>query len=277
MSVNTRTRGLAVASVAGLLLLAGCGDDSKDDKETAPAGDTAAPLPGTSSTDPGKNPGSGEGDNTKLDDAALRTKVQESAAATKTVHTVGTVRSKNGETRLDLRVDNATKNYSGTLTASGQTVEVMRLGPDMYLKAGADFWTKSAKMTNPNVVALLQDKHVKLKADDPRFKDITAIADLGDISSAVSDWGPTVQRRPEADVNGKRMIVFADSDPQGGETLLYVPAKGDPAPVRMENNSPTDGGTIDWSEHNKPVTVTAPGPETTVNLPTLTGETPAAG
>ncbi|WP_439678584.1 hypothetical protein [Embleya sp. MST-111070] len=266
-----------MASVAGLLLLAGCGNDTKDDEKTAPAGDTAAPPPGTSSTDPGKNSGSAEDDNSKLDDATLRTKVQASASATKTVHTVGTVHGRNGETRLDLRVDNVTKNYSGTLTASGRTVEVMRLGPDMYLKAGADFWTKDAKVSDPNVVALLQDKHVKLKADDPRFKDITAIANLGDIKSTVSDWGPTVQRRPEADVNGKRMVVFADTDPQDGETLLYVPAKGDPAPVRMENKSPTDGGTIDWSEHNKPVTVTAPGPETTVNLPTLTGETPAAG
>ncbi|OPC77110.1 hypothetical protein B4N89_41845 [Embleya scabrispora] len=266
-----------MASVAGLLLLAGCGDDAKDDKKTVPAGDTAAPLPGASSTDTGKNSGSDEGDNSKLDDAALRTKVQASAGATKTVHTVGTVRGQKGETRLDLHVDNVTKNYAGTLTASGRVVEVMRLGPDMYLKAGADFWTKDAKVNDPNVVALLQDKHVKLKADDPRFKNITAIAELGDIKSAVSDWGPTVQRRPEAEVNGKRMIVFADNDPQDGETLLYIPAKGDPAPVRLENKNPTDGGTIDWSEHNKPVTVTAPGPETTVNLPALTGETPAAG
>jgi hypothetical protein len=271
---KNRTTILSTGALALLLLVAGCGDDDDQDNDgRTPAGDTAPPVPGGT-----KTAGSdADQDNTKLDDAALRTKVQTAAAQVKTVHTVGALRGKNGETRFDLHVDNSTRNYTGTLTEAGQTVQIMRVGADMYLKAGADYWTKAAKVTDPGALALVQDKNVKLKVDDPRFKSIGAVAELGDINKAVADWGPSVQRRPETDVAGSRAIVFADTDPQEGETLLYVPAKGEAHPIRMENKDPADGGIIDWNEHNKPVTVTPPAPDTIVNLPALTGETPATG
>jgi hypothetical protein len=273
MFVRTKSRAgiLTAGALVGALLVAGCGDDDKmdDNGGRAPAGDTASPPGGaTATTDT-------DTDNTKLDDAALRTKVQTAAAQIKSVHTVGVLRSKNGESSFDVRVDNTTRNYTGTLTEQGQTAQIMRVGPDMYLRAGADYWTKAAKVTDPNAVALVQDKNVKLKVDDPRFEGVSAVSALGDINKAVADWGPTVQRRPETDLGETPAIVLADSDPQEGETLLYVPAKGEAFPLRLENKNPTDGGSIDWSEHNKPVTVTPPALETVVNLPALTGEGPA--
>ncbi|MFJ8743626.1 hypothetical protein ACIRL2_30140 [Embleya sp. NPDC127516] len=275
MTIHTKYRATTVTTgaLAALLLLAGCGDNDKDDDRRTPAGDTAPPPPGDAAT---SAPDSGR-DNTKLDDATLRTKVQTAAAQVKTVHTVGALRGPNGETSFDLRVDNTTRNYTGTLIEAGQTAQIMRIGPDMYLKAGADYWTKAAKVTDPTAIALIQDKHVKLKVEDPRFKGISAAAELGDINKAVADWGPTVQRRPDTDIAGTRAIVFGETDPQEGETLLYVPAKGETFPIKLENKNPANGGTIDWNEHNKPVTVTPPAPDTVVNLPALTGETPTTG
>jgi len=258
-------------ALATTLLVSGCGDDGDEDPRE-PASDSAPPTGGATSPGPDT-----EADNTTLDDAALRTKVQAAASRVTSVHTTGTLRGASGEVRFDLRVDNASGDYAGTMTELGQTAQVMRVGPDLYLKADATYWAKVARVTDRNALAVVADKHVKLKAQDPRFKGITAASELGDINAAVSEWGTDVQRRPVTDVAGTPALVLADPDPQDGETLLYVPAKGEPYPVRMENRSPTDGGTIDWKEHNVPVTVTAPAAETVVNLPALTGETPAVG
>ncbi|MFI6981133.1 hypothetical protein ACIBSV_21420 [Embleya sp. NPDC050154] len=259
---------LAAAMLAGTLLLAGCGADSTPVGIGAPTATLGAPTPAVAET--------GE-DNTKLDDAALKKSIQAAGRGVSTVRAIGDVRSSDGRRRIgyDLRFDQSRKSYIGSMTVDGRTIELRRIGADLYLRAGADYWTAAGKLADPSDAGRVHEKYVRIEADNARFEDVTEIADYGSVATAVMDWGSTPIRRSEEMLDGRRMLVLTFPDPDDGDVRLYVPATGSPVPVRLLAPGPY---TVDWSDPGKPVEITAPPAAATVALPPLNRRTrPSAG
>ncbi|MGW1992199.1 hypothetical protein [Embleya sp. NPDC001921] len=256
---------LAATTLAGTLLLAGCGADS------TPVGiGTPTPTPTLGASSPVVAE-TGE-DNTRLDDAALKKSIQAAGRGVSTVRAIGDVRSPDGRRRIgyDLRFDQSRRSYIGSMTVGGRTIELRRIGADLYLKAGADYWTAAGKLADPSDAGRLHEKYVRIEADNPRFEDVTEIADYGSVATVVMDWGSTPKRRSEEMLDGRRMLVLTVADPDDGDISLYVPATGSPVPVRLLAPGPS---TVDWSDPGKPVEITAPPAAATVALPPLNRET----
>ncbi|MFI6586806.1 hypothetical protein [Embleya sp. NPDC050493] len=256
--------------VVGILFAAGCGNDSTSTSNAIVGTPSAVGSTGAPTVSPVGDPGE---DNTKLDDTALKARIQAAGTGISTVRAVGDIRSSHPNTRIgfDLRYDHRRKNYVGSMTYGEHRLDLRRVGPDLYLKATGNYWTASGRLADPNAAALLHDKYVRIKVNNSRFEDVTETAEYGNVATVVSDWKSDTQRRSEESLGGTRTIVVAvPNGDDGNESRLYVPATGNPVPVRLTD---PEYGTIDWSDLGKPVDVTAPPAADTVDLPPLAAET----
>jgi hypothetical protein len=232
---STRARALLAAAVSAAVLVAGCSSGS--------GGGSAATTPATNGIE---NKSAQE-----IVDAASA-----AAKAASAVHVAGTA----GGTDLDVRIGSDAGH--ATLTTSGQTVEVLRIGTDHYIKGDAAFWTGQGGAT---AAAKLTGKWVKigstLAAQYEQF--LTVASFFADLSS-----GDPVVKGDRASVGGTHAIAVKDTKDQ---SLLYVSMVGRPLPLKA-TSSASDGGTVTFSDWDVPVTdLVAPPASEVVDITAQTG------
>lgn len=219
----------AAAVIAATLLagtvLAGCGGNSE---RTLPAASPAAVD--------------------SLGAAQIVTAAQRALAAARSVHIVGQYQQDNRPVRVDMRIA-AGNTAVGTVTSNGSSVEVRRVGDQLYVKGDDTF------------LAALGDKAKATRGKwlvGPIAQADRALAELTDLQGFAGTLTPgsgTLTKEAVRPLGGQQAVSVLN--PAGAR--LWVADTGTPYPLRLERLG-TTVGTLDYSDYDRPVEVKAPSP-----------------
>ncbi|MEV5969232.1 hypothetical protein [Streptomyces sp. NPDC051921] len=207
----------------------------------------------------------------KLDAASIEQKAQTAADAAKAVRLSGTLVSKGGTYKLNMRLKQ--DGASGSVTIKNSTFELLRVGDALYLKADAAFWEhEDAPTDQPSAAASasassdsgadssagsdagseaadkLDDMYVKVPQDDPSYKQLRGFTDMDLLLDGLIGLHGDVAKGEYDKIGGVRTInVKGGADGEGGS--LDVSLDGTPFPVRFARGG--GAGVVVLSEWDK--------------------------
>lgn len=218
--------------VALALAVAGCGGGS------SPSGSTNS---------------SGSGEASKSAQQVVTDAVK-AAEAANSLHMSGQVSAGGQQIGVDLTIVKG-KGSVGSLTLKGQKVDLVIVGTNAYMKAGAAFWTRYGGSVGSTIAQLFQGKWLKYPTTNPQFAGFTSIADAKSLFDKLTTSHGTITNKGAAMYAGQSVVDIFDSSKN---RTLYIAATGTAYPVAIVGMASGSGGTITFDGWNKPVTLTAP-------------------
>jgi hypothetical protein len=172
--------------------------------------------------------------------------------AAKSVHLSGTQTDTSGETKtvttIDLHYLNGTGSY-GTVTTGGATLQLIRIGKDLYVK-GPNLFGATAART-------IGDHYVKLSASSGTGQSLGAVTDLSQTADQLLNPGGKVGKTVDrATVSGNKAVVLTETA-DNGTGKLYVANTGSPVPLRIVATG-SSASTLNLTDFGAPVTIKAP-------------------
>jgi len=213
----------------------------------------AAGCGGSSPSSAGGN-GSGNGEAAKsaqqvFDDAR--------AAADKasSFHMSGQISTGGQTVGLDLRIAKG-KGATGSMTLKGQKIDLVVIGTDGYLKAGAAFFRQFGGSSGAAIAQLVAGKWFKFPTNNAQFGPFTGLANESIFDKMASSHG-ALKNKGATTYKGQSVVSILDPSQANGGTL-YVAATGTPYPVAITGNDSGGSGAISFGDWNQPVSLTAP-------------------
>lgn len=131
----------------------------------------------------GEDPDKGTNGIGKLTGPEIEKKAQAAADSADAVRLAGTLVSKGGTYKIDMKLKD--KGGAGSVTSKNSTFELLRIGDELYLKADAGFWSHDDTKTSAGTASdaggaaadKLDDKYVKVPEDDPTYKQLRGFTD----------------------------------------------------------------------------------------------------
>lgn len=193
----------------------------------------------------------------------------------------GLIRTDEGPMLVDLAID-AKKACTGSITMGGVgQIELISTGGRQWLKANREFWENVAASegaADKEAVDLLEGRYLTGFADDPDYSEMFEICDLRQLTEETVSEEPgataTYALGPAGEVRGVRTISVTENL-DGEETVIHVAAEGTPYPLRLEMKG-AEGGRLDFTDFDKPFTVTPPPAAEVIDLAQFEKELKAA-
>ncbi|MFJ9537870.1 hypothetical protein ACIRPX_11485 [Streptomyces sp. NPDC101225] len=217
--------------VAGTGVLAGCSDDP----------------------DAGTN---GVG---KLPAATIRAKTRAAAAAADAVHLSGSVVTNGRTYKLDMRLKS--EGATGSVTSGGVAFGLLRIGEQLYLKAGSGFWNHADGDTGKASASKLDGKYVKVPQRDPAYKKFSGFTDMDVLLGGLLTLHGSLATDGHHEQSGTRTIRITGDKGSGG--TLDVSLQGKPYPLRLERAG--GAGTIVFSSWGEDFALNEPKKDETVD------------
>ena len=202
----------------------------------------------------------------RLSAPEIERKAQTAADAAKAVRLSGTLVSKGGTFKLNMRLkqDGAT----GSVTTKNSVFELLRVGDALYLKADAGFWSHEeegdGKPSEADTEAAdkLDDKYVKVPQGDPSYKQLRGFTDMGSLLDGLIGLHGEKTKGDRDQIGGVRTVkVKGGADGEGG--TLDVSLDGEPYPVQFARGG--GAGVVVLSEWDKDFPLTEPSKEETLD------------
>ncbi|GHF68727.1 lipoprotein [Streptomyces mashuensis] len=204
----------------------------------------------------------------KLTAPAIQDKARAAARGADAVHLSGSVVSQGRTYRLDMRLkkDGGTGRVS---SAGADSFELLRVGDDLFLKAPAGFWAKGASAA-PSPTAKggaaaaagkLDDKYVKVPADDPSYQQLKGFTDKNVLLDGLLGLHGTLTRGEHGSVGGVRTIRVSGA--KGGGGTVDVSLVGTPYPLRVQRAG--GGGQLELDDWGKDFALAVPAKAQTVD------------
>jgi hypothetical protein len=172
------------------------------------------------------------------------------AQSASSVHVAGSSVASGTPITLDLSLV-AGKGGRGKLSENGLSFEVIELDETIYIKGSSAFYSHFAGPAG----TLLEGKWLKAPTTNATFAGLSSLTDLRKLlDEALASSHETLQSTGTGTVNGQSAVGVRGTSQNG---VLYVATTGQPYPIEITKGG-TAGGTITFSEWNKPVTLTAP-------------------
>ena len=245
------TRVLLAVSAAALLAAA-CGDDTSGTGAPAAAGSTSASASAAG------------GELASLDATEILTRAKTAFKKAESVRLTGGGASGGESFKVDMRY--SADKAIGTVSSSGQEIELRRIDKTIYLKADKAFWTQSSGAA---AAELLAGKYLKAPLTDQRVAQLVSFTDKDAFVEEVLDASGTITKGEPKDVRGTPAIGLINKDTDGGGTL-YVATSGEPLPLQLLPVAGTsDSGTLDFLDYGKAVTVEVPPAAQTIDVTKL--------
>lgn len=201
----------------------------------------------------GGDPDAGTNGVAKLPPKTIEQRARDAAATAPTVRLSGTVVSKGKTYKLDMRL--RADGGVGDVTTKSSTFQLLRVGEDLYLKAGADFYgAAGAGKDSQAAAAKLKDKYVKVPTGDPAYQQFSGFTDKKVLLDALFTLNGELATGDHREVDGIRTIALA-ADGGGGGTL-DVSLEGSPYPLRYERAN--GSGTLTMADWGKEFPLAAP-------------------
>jgi predicted small secreted protein len=183
--------------------------------------------------------------------------------AAKSVHIKGDIKTGDGLISIDLTLTD-TKDGVGTMSMSGQTVQLTKVGTDVYMKADAGFWKQFAGDQGGVIATLLAGKYLKASTTDAQFG---SMASFFDFAESLDMQGEGTVGETKA-INGINAVSVKEKSAESPGTL-WIATQGEPYPLRLEG--PPGEGQIDFTDYNKPVDIKAPPADQVIDVAKLKG------
>ncbi|MFF3254460.1 hypothetical protein ACFYWP_26385 [Actinacidiphila glaucinigra] len=181
----------------------------------------------------------------KLPAETIERRARTAADAADTVRLTGTVVSRGLTYTLDMRLRG--NGGLGEVTSKGSTFELLRVGDDLYLKAGAGFY-------GDQVGAKLKNKYVKVPAADPAYDQFSGFTDKEVLLEGLFVLRGALTVGDHRTVGGVRTIAVSADGGDGG--TIDVSLEGKPYPLRYERAG--GAGTLTMDDWGKDFTLRAP-------------------
>ncbi|MEO3975919.1 hypothetical protein [Streptomyces sp. CAU 1734] len=175
----------------------------------------------------------------KLSAKAIEARARATADAATAVRLSGTLVSKGGTFKLNMRLKE--DGGSGSVASKENTFELLRVGDDLYLKADAGFWTQKeggpdgapSTPTKEDVEAAgkLGDKYVKVPEGDPAYNDFRGFTEMDVLLEGLLGMQGKLSKGDRTEVGGLRTIKVQAEDGVGG--VLDVSLEGKPYPLQF--------------------------------------------
>ncbi|MFI6660510.1 hypothetical protein ACIBL8_33805 [Streptomyces sp. NPDC050523] len=217
--------------VAGTGVLAGCSDDP----------------------DAGTN---GVG---KLPAAEIQSKTRAAAAAAEAVHLSGNVVTNGRTYKLDMRLKS--EGATGSVTSNGVAFGLLRIGEQLYLKAGSGFWNHADGDSGKTSVSKLDGKYVKVPQRDPAYRKFSGFTDMDVLLGGLLTLHGSLATDGHHEQSGTRTIRITGDKGSGG--TLDVSLQGKPYPLRLERAG--GAGTIAFSSWGEDFALNEPKKTETVD------------
>ncbi|MGW6565356.1 hypothetical protein [Streptomyces sp. NPDC054975] len=210
----------------------------------------------------------------KLAPDVIEQKAQAAADGAKAVRLAGTLVSKGGTFKLNMRLKD--DGAAGSVTTKNSTFELLRVGDALYMKADAAFWahgedgkasagpTESADGSDADSEAAdkLDDKYVKVPQDDPSYKQLRGFTDMDLLLDGLIGLHGDVVKGDRDKIGGIRTVkVKGGEDGEGG--TLDVALEGTPFPLQFARGG--GAGVVVLSEWDKDFALEAPAPGETLD------------
>lgn len=178
----------------------------------------------------------------------------------------GTTRSNGVSTGLKVSLSSA-GDGQGTLTSSGQPVKLIKIGDTLYVSSTAAFWTKNLGAAAGQT---LGTQWVAASSTDSNYAGIANLFQAQQITGQfLSTAKTTYAKGKTSTVNGQAVIALV-SKSGGTVNTIYVATTGKPYVVKITSPG-GNGGTLNFTNYNKPVNPTAP--PNPISVPTTTTTT----
>ncbi|MFJ2092603.1 hypothetical protein ACIOEW_25510 [Streptomyces sp. NPDC087901] len=216
----------------------------------------------------GEDPDKGTNGVGRLTGPEIEKKAQTAADSADAVRLAGTLVSKGGTYKIDMQLKN--KGGAGSVTSKNSTFELLRIGDELYLKAGAGFWNhddekkKTDETTSDAGGAAadkLDDKYVKVPEDDPTYKQLRGFTDKKVLLDGLLTLHGEVGKGDRDKVGGVRTIRILGGKGEGG--ALDVSLEGAPYPLSFARGG--GGGVITLADWGKDFALAAPAEDETVD------------
>ena len=234
----------AIALTAGGLGVAGCGGDS-----TAASSATAATTAttGTAAADNGI---------ASLGAQEILAKATDAANGASSVRIAGNIDQDGQQVSLDLTV--AQNAADGTLGIKGQQVEVRLVGGKFYMRAPAAFYESLGQAGGATIGQLVGGKWFSVPLDNSetaqKFASLQAFTDKNKLFDSLLNDAQNATVKGPGDVGGQPVVLLDDA--KGG--TLAVATTGEPYPLQVSGSGDGNSGTLNFTDWNAPVNVTAP-------------------
>lgn len=167
------------------------------------------------------------------------------------VHVSGSTVTGSAPIDLDLSLV-AGKGGRGRISENGLSFELIEIDGTTYISGSSAFYSHFAGAA---AAQLLQGKWLKAPSTNSSFAGISSLTELRRLlDAALATSSKTLTSAGSGTVNGQAVVGVRDTSQNA---ILYVATSGTAFPVEIAKSG-TGGGTIAFSEWNKPVTLTAP-------------------
>ncbi|MFG2558980.1 hypothetical protein [Streptomyces sp. NPDC048496] len=233
-------------------------------RRTALAGVLCAGLTAALTGCGGEDPDKGTNGIGRLSAALIEKKAQAAADSADAVRLAGTLVGKGGTYKIDMRLKE--DGGTGSVTSKTSTFELLRIGDEVYLKAGSGFWSHEEKDQHSSDSGAaagdkLQDKYVKVPQDDPTYKQLRGFTDMKSLLDGMLTLHGEVNKGDRGKVGSVRTIQILGGKGEGG--AVDVALKGTPYPLRFARGG--GGGTLTLADWGKDFTLEAPAKDDTVD------------
>ncbi|NUR24578.1 MAG: hypothetical protein HOV83_01770 [Catenulispora sp.] len=253
--IAVRANALALAAATAVAVLAGCGSTGKNGVATKSTG-------------------------------AIVATAEDAVVAASSVHIQGQFTSGGEHVVLDLRLVKD-KGASGTVTIDDEVIELLRIGPDVYVKGDEQFYRSvvarfgdatgpspsgSATPTAPHAsgspgasatpkssastpgditVSAMQVNYLHIGPTDAQYQTFASLTDPRQLVQQIMQGVGSLDKDGQKDIRGTKSIVLSGKK----DTRVYVAIDGSPWLLRV---LPPGGGTLEFLDYDKPVTLNPP-------------------
>ncbi|MER5359879.1 hypothetical protein [Streptomyces sp. NPDC002785] len=212
----------------------------------------------------GEDPDKGTNGVGELDATEIEKKAQTAADSADAVRLAGTLVSKGGTYKLNMQLRE--KGGTGSVASKDSTFELLRIGDELYLKAGSDFWSHDEKSGAESAAGgaaadKLENKYVKVPEDDPTYKQLRGFTDKKFLLDGLLTLHGTLNKGDREEVGPTRTIQITGGKGEGG--TLDVSLDGTPYPLRFARGG--GGGTVTLSDWGQEFELEAPTKTDTVD------------
>lgn len=198
----------------------------------------------------------------KLSADEIQSRTAAAAKQAGTVRLSGSVVSQGGTYKLDMRLSE--NGGTGSVTAKGNTFQLLKVDDELYLKAGASFWKSEPggdKGGSASAADKLDGKYVRVPQGDPAYDQFSGFTNMDVLVAGLLTLHGGLERGEHRTTKGVRSIEISGEGGEGG--TLDVSLEGTPYPVLLRRAG--GAGTLSFTEWDKPFPLKAPAKSDTVD------------
>ena len=157
-----------------------------------------------------------------------------------------------GGTAIKLDLSMGSGQANGSMSTSGFSFDLIRIGNTAYIKGSDDFYKHFAGAA---VAQLLHGKWLKASIVSGRFASLAPLTSISVLFDKVASNHGKLANDGGKTFDGQKVVEIRDTS---DNSKLYVAATGKAYPVAIVGGKKGQSGTITFSDWNKPLQVSAP-------------------